>query len=310
MILQASKLSKSYSDSKFALNDISFTIDEPGKIYGFIGPNGAGKTTLIRILSTQLHLTDGTVEVLGYDIQKQKNEIRKQISVLPQDVTPVFYELSIKEMIYYYLRIRGYSKKYISSRMSEILDLFGLANYQDKKLVSLSGGLFRRCFLSLTLGVEASIYFLDEPTVGLDPSSKLFVWSALQKLVKKGKTILLTSHYIEEISQLCSIVFVLDQGKVLVSGNPADIVKNQFNGISNKIMINLDIINRDSVLNIVNTYEEHINIQNEIVFIYTNDLNRLVDELTSLRIHFEIAPVTLEDVALKLENGGKNAQSG
>ena len=183
MIIDTNNLCKSYKDTDFALNNISFSIKDSGKIYGFIGPNGAGKTTLLRILSTQLHLTSGSAKVLGFDVQKEKKEIRKLISILPQDAQPYFYEFTIVEMIYYYLRIRGYKKKYIYEQMDHILDLFGLSSIKNKKLVSLSGGLFRRCYLAIALSVDAKLYFLDEPTVGLDAVSKLYVWSALLKLI-------------------------------------------------------------------------------------------------------------------------------
>ena len=171
MIISTTNLCKEYKDKKLVLNNITFDIEESGKFYGLIGPNGVGKTTLVRILSTQLHLTSGHAEVLGFDVQKEKKALRHHISILPQDAALFFYELNVEEFIYYYLRIMGYKKKYISNKMKEILDMFDLTRYKHALIGKLSGGMIRRCYLSLVLGVDVDLYFLDDPTVGLDPAS-------------------------------------------------------------------------------------------------------------------------------------------
>ena len=301
MIISTTNLCKEYKDKKLVLNNITFDIEESGKIYGLIGPNGVGKTTLVRILSTQLHLTSGHAEVLGFDVQKEKKALRHHISILPQDAALFFYELNVEEFIYYYLRIMGYKKKYISNKMKEILDMFDLTRYKHALVGKLSGGMIRRCYLSLVLGVDVDLYFLDEPTVGLDPASKLYVWSALQKKIKDGKTIFLTSHYMEEISQLCYKVLVLDQGKILMHGIPSDIIKSQFNNLKSKIIIKPSNESIHNLIDVVARYGEYTNIKNELIIAYSYNINQLVQELTHYGVSFEVSPLTLEDVALHLE---------
>ena len=133
--------------------------------------------------------------------------------------------------------------------------------------------------------------------------SKLFVWAALRKLTKRGKTVLLTSHYIEEISRLCSKVIVIDKGKIILHGNPAEIIKEHFNGITNKLTIRIDNKPHKDLIKLLDRFGDHVNIQNEILFSYTNQTDKLMIEISSMGLHIEVSPITLEDVAIKLERG-------
>lgn len=300
MIIETKGLYKQYKDKTVALDSVTFNIEELGKIYGFIGPNGAGKTTLIRILSTQLHFTTGFAQILGYDLRTQKKEIRKHISVLPQDFALPFYELTTEDMIYYYLRILGLKKTYIKKKIDTMLEMFDLTKYRKTQVEKLSGGFIRRTYLAMVLAVDADIYFLDEPTVGLDPTSKLFVWSSLHTMIKEGKTILLTSHYMEEISQLCYQVFILNYGKIIMNGSPSTLLKKHFNNLTHKIIIHPDNTNFNNVLATIQEHGNFHNIRNELIIVYPTDVLQLEQELTKQEIRFEIAPLSLEDVALDL----------
>ncbi|NJE46126.1 ABC transporter ATP-binding protein [Thermococcus sp. GR7] len=218
-IIEVERLTKHYGTVK-ALEDVTFEVD--GGIVGLIGPNGAGKTTLIKILTTQLKPTSGTARVLGFDVLKEPMEIKRRIALLPQEVRAHFYTLTPREYIYHYLRMRGLPGGEARAKASEWLEKLNIY-YADRPMVELSGGMARKALLAMVLAYDAELYFLDEPTVGLDPSARFELWDVLREK-SENATIFLTSHYVDEISRVCDEVILLKR-RVLLKGRPEEIAR-------------------------------------------------------------------------------------
>ncbi|MCW3999371.1 MAG: ATP-binding cassette domain-containing protein [Candidatus Bathyarchaeota archaeon] len=229
-----------YSDGTKAVDDISFNVKE-GEFFGFLGPNGAGKSTTIKILTTLLHKTLGTVKIAGYDIESGANSIRKVIGVQSQDTT-VDGDLTGREN----LALQGHFQQMdgikLKARIAELLRLVGLESVADKRARNYSGGMKKRLDLATALVHEPRIVFLDEPTTGLDPQSRLAIWSYLEEINKAGTTIFLTTQYLEEADRLCKRLAIIDFGKIVTSGSPAEL-KREIGADS--IRISIDNCQRD-----------------------------------------------------------------
>jgi len=198
--IEAYNVSKIYKDTHVpALDNISLKIDK-GKIFTLLGRNGAGKTTFVRICATQLLPTSGILKVLGYDVINQAEDIRKFISVVPQEGRPL-RALTPWDHVYNWLKIRGEEKSIAKIKTEKILERFELLKVKDKPAMNLSGGMKQKILVAMATAVDADLLFLDEPTIGLDPVSRRQVWNLMQDLKKEGKTILLTTHYMDEAEQ-------------------------------------------------------------------------------------------------------------
>lgn len=207
---------KRYRNGVVALKGVSFSI-EKGKLVALLGRNGAGKTTWVRIASTQLLPTQGTVEVLGLDVVADPWGVRELIAMVPQEGLPLDI-LTPFEFVYSYLLIRGYGRSEAKKLAREHLALLELEPYAEKTIGELSGGLKRRVLVAAVLASGAEILFLDEPTIGLDPLARRSVWRALKEAERAGGTILLTTHYMDEAEILASKVVIVHEGRVLFSG--------------------------------------------------------------------------------------------
>ncbi len=211
-----------YKDGTTAINNISFNVRE-SEFFGFLGPNGAGKSTTIKILTTILRKTSGSVTVAGYDLDKKAQEIRKVIGVQSQD-TSVDSDLTGREN----LTLQGHFQQMhgveLKKRVSELLKLVGLQDVADKRARNYSGGMKKRLDLATSLVHRPKLLFLDEPTTGLDPQSRAAIWEYLDKLNREERTtIFLTTQYMEEADRLCKRLSIIDQGKIIVSGSPAEL---------------------------------------------------------------------------------------
>ncbi|NJE00467.1 ABC transporter ATP-binding protein [Thermococcus sp. JdF3] len=226
-------LSKWYG-SKKALSDVSFTVEE-GEIVGIIGPNGAGKTTLIRILSCLLKPDSGEVRIFG----RKHCEAKDLFALLPQDVKAHFYTLTPRDYVYHYLRMRGLSRSEALQRVDEAMELLGI-DYADEPMSTLSGGMVRRALLTMVLSAHARLYFLDEPTVGLDVENRLNLWEVLRKKAEES-TIVLTGHYLNEISSVCDRVLLLKDGQVKAFGRPERVARDYLSGLHSKIVAFEDV---------------------------------------------------------------------
>jgi ABC-2 type transport system ATP-binding protein len=211
------KLVKEFDDIT-AVDDLSFEV-EPGELFGLLGPNGAGKTTVIKMLVGLLKPTHGTALVRNYDINKQMNKIKEIIGVCPQE--PAFFPyLTGRENVEMFGNLHGMPKKKIKENTDDLLEKVGLVEGATRKAGKYSGGMIRRISLVMALVNDPEVAFLDEPTVAMDPQSRRATWSFIEELKKRGKTVILTTHYIEEAEALCDRVGIIDHGKLIALDTP------------------------------------------------------------------------------------------
>lgn len=216
-IIEVSHLSKDYKNVK-AVNDISFSVNE-GEFFAFLGINGAGKSTTINILCTVLEKTSGNVKIGGFDLDRQKNKIKNLIGIVFQN-SVLDIQLTVKENLVSRASYYGLSKKQIKNRVNYLAETFNLDEIMNRRYGKLSGGQKRRVDIARALINEPKILFLDEPTTGLDPQTRVQVWNIIHKLRKeKGLTVFLTTHYMEETTD-CDNVVIIDNGQISANGTP------------------------------------------------------------------------------------------
>jgi len=202
-----------------AVNGVTFDVRD-GEIFGLLGPNGAGKSTLIRMLTTLLEPSAGTATVSGFDIVTQANEVRKVIGVIPQAMTSDL-ELSVEENLLIYAKLYGVPRDRRARLMRELLEAVELTAWADKPVRNLSGGMRRRVEIARGLVHEPRIFFLDEPTTGLDPVSRVAVWEMLQRIKhERDLTVLVTTHYMDEADKLCDRIAIVDHGELKALDSP------------------------------------------------------------------------------------------
>lgn len=219
-VIQVKNLKKSYGDNQ-VLRGIDIQV-ERGTMLALLGPNGAGKTTTVRILSTLLGYDEGTVMVEGYDVKRESDNVRKVIGLTGQSAA-VDELLTGRENLIMMGRLYRLTKTSAKERADELLQEFDLGQAADRPAKTYSGGMRRRLDLAVSLIATPPIIFLDEPTTGLDPRSRLAMWDIINSLVAKGTTILLTTQYLEEADQLADKIVVIDGGKVIADGTAADL---------------------------------------------------------------------------------------
>ncbi len=218
--IQVNNLKKSYGDNQ-VLRGIDIQV-ERGTMLALLGPNGAGKTTTVRILSTLLGYDEGTVMVEGYDVKRESDNVRKVIGLTGQSAA-VDELLTGRENLIMMGRLYRLTKTSAKERADELLQEFDLGQAADRPAKTYSGGMRRRLDLAVSLIATPPIIFLDEPTTGLDPRSRLAMWDIINSLVAKGTTILLTTQYLEEADQLADKIVVIDGGKVIADGTAAEL---------------------------------------------------------------------------------------
>ena len=202
-----------------AVDGISFSV-APGEIFGLLGPNGAGKSTLIRMMVTLLPPTSGTAIINGFDVRKQADQVRRSIGVIPQAMTTDL-ELSVEENLLIFAKLYGVSGEKRARLIPELLAAVELTQWADKQVKNLSGGMRRRVEIARGLVHEPRVFFLDEPTTGLDPVSRTAVWEMLRKVKgERDLTVLLTTHYMDEADKLCDRLAIVDHGKLVALDSP------------------------------------------------------------------------------------------
>ena len=217
-LVEVANLVKVYPDGTRAVDDVTFGVHE-GEIFGFLGPNGAGKTTGIRILVTLLPRTSGTAKVGGYDVDQDANAVRRLIGYTGQFIG-IDIDLTGRENLVLQGRLHGMTTADARSRADELLDVMGLLEVADKRAGAFSGGMRRRLDVAQALVHGPRLLFLDEPTTGLDPQTRLAVWRYLEELNEAGTTIFLTTQYMEEADRLCGRLAIIDHGRIVATGTP------------------------------------------------------------------------------------------
>lgn len=290
-IIKISHLNKSYKDVK-AVNDLSFTVNR-GELFAFLGVNGAGKSTTIHIICSQLSKDSGEVIIDGYNLDTQKESIKRKLGVVFQN-SVLDKDLSVYDNLLYRGSLYGLSKKECQKRIETLSIQLQFKDYLNRSLSKLSGGQKRRIDVARALIHDPEILILDEPTTGLDPQTRNGLWSFIEYLRKeKGMTLFLTTHYMEEAASADSVV-ILDHGQIVASGSPLDL-KNQY---ANDY-ITLYGVCEDKVKMLALPYEKikdayRIEIKN------TRDATSLICQYPSLFVDYEITKGKMDDVFLNI----------
>jgi len=221
-VIEAKGLTKRYGP-RAVVDGITFDVGR-GACFGILGPNGAGKTTTIRMAYGFSPITAGELRVFGLDVTRDLPAIKARLGVCQQGNT-LDPDLSVAENLEVYSRYYGMPRSAARSRADELLEFIALEGRRDAPVAALSGGLVRRLMLARALINDPELLILDEPTTGLDPQSRHALWERLGELVRRGLTILLTTHYLEEAARLCTRLVILDHGRILVEGAPRDLVR-------------------------------------------------------------------------------------
>jgi ABC-2 type transport system ATP-binding protein len=205
-----------------AVKGVSFSVAE-GEIFGLLGPNGAGKSTLIRMMTTLVPITGGNAMIAGHDVAKEPDAVRRMIGVIPQALTSD-PDLTVEENLNIYAKLYGVSRADRQRNIADVLDAVDLVKWRGAQVKTLSGGMRRRVEIARGLVHNPQIFFLDEPTTGLDPVSRIAVWEMLDKLRKtRHLTMLLTTHYMEEADKLCDRIAIVDHGTLVALGTPVEL---------------------------------------------------------------------------------------
>jgi lipooligosaccharide transport system ATP-binding protein len=220
--LVARGLKKSY-DGFEAVKGVDFEV-HPGECFGFLGPNGAGKTTTMKMIYGAVIPTSGELDVAGLDVRRCEREIKRRIGVVPQE-NNLDDELKVRENLLVYGRYYDLPRKVALQRADELLEFVQLTEKVDSKVEQLSGGMKRRLLIARALINDPEIVILDEPTTGLDPQARHLVWDRLRELTAEGKTLLLTTHYMEEAARLCDRLVIMEGGLIIAEGSPKQLVE-------------------------------------------------------------------------------------
>ncbi len=292
--IEVDKLTKRYGDL-LAVNDISFTVRK-GEVFAFLGPNGAGKTTTVEIIETIRTPTSGKVTLLGMDVTKKKHDIVHRIGVLPQGFSS-FDRITVRETIQYYSRLFC-----VNTDIDGLIELVNLKEKAKEQYKYLSGGLKQRLGIAIALVNDPEVVFLDEPTTGLDPRARREVWEVLQGLKEKGKTVFLTTHYMEEAELLADTVAIISKGKIIAMGSPGELIENNahyqvltLKSVDEKAFEIVRKLGFEPVRN------NHRNIR--IMVEHTGDVLRILNTIKdagALYLGLDVRKPNLEEVFLKL----------
>lgn len=213
-------LTKAYADVR-AVDDLSLAIQK-GELFGLLGPNGSGKTTTINCLCGLVKPNRGSMKVAGFDVARELDKVRAILGISPQE-TAVYSHLSGRENIEFFGSLYSAPKRLTAENTESLVQRLGLASDADRRLGKYSGGMKRRVSIAMALVHDPQVIFLDEPTVTMDPQSRRAMWDVIRELKVKGKTVVLTTHYMEEADALCDRVGIIDHGKLIELGTPGDL---------------------------------------------------------------------------------------
>lgn len=213
-------LTKDYGDVR-AVDGLSLSIPE-AEVFGLLGPNGSGKTTTINCLTGLIKPTGGTIKVGGHDVQTESSMARAVMGVSPQE-TAIFPYLTGRENVELFGALYSVPKRTLGAGVDQVMEKVGLMDEASKRMSKYSGGMKRRVSIAMALVQDPRVVLLDEPTVGMDPQSRRAIWDFIMELRDKGKTIVLTTHYMEEAEELCDRVGIIDRGKLIALGSPAEL---------------------------------------------------------------------------------------
>jgi ABC-2 type transport system ATP-binding protein len=284
-----------------AVRNIDLTVRR-GELFGLLGPNGAGKSTTISVCTTRTLPTSGTVRIAGLDVVATPAQARKHMGVVPQYNT-LDRQCTVWENLYFHCRYFGYTSAAAGKRANELLEMFRLTERSKSFVRELSGGLAQRVQIARAIAHQPEILFLDEPSAGLDPQSRLALWDSIRQLLSQGITIVLTTHYMEEADELCNRVAIIDHGKILVCDTP----QNLKSGVGAQKVINLHLAGGDpqlqQTLNQLHGVKS-VETNKDGVRIFVDNLDGLLPriiEVTGPKLKdISVTETTLETVFIKL----------
>ncbi len=297
-LISARKLTKKFGDFT-ALDGIDFDVAK-GEAFGFLGPNGAGKSTAMRIIGATSQRTSGEITILGMDPEVDGPQIRAHLGVVPQQDN-LDQQLSVTENLYIYGRYFGLSRKFVKGKIEELLTFAQLEEKRNAKVESLSGGMKRRLTIARALISEPEILMLDEPTTGLDPQARHILWDRLFRLKEVGVTLVITTHFMDEAEQLCDRLIVLDRGKIMAEGSPAQLIKDF--STREVLEVRFGSERNSEVANTLRGFCERIEELPDRILLYSEDGESLLEKIYATKLHPKTSLVrrsSLEDVFLRL----------
>lgn len=294
-VIEVENLTKRYGEL-LAVNGVSFAVRK-GEVFAFLGANGAGKTTTVEIIETIRTPTSGKVRLLGMDVTKKKRDLVHRIGVLPQGFTS-FDRITVRETIQYYSRLFGSE----NAAVDGLIDLADLKDKTHEQFKNLSGGLKQRLGIAVALVNDPEILFLDEPTTGLDPRARRDVWKVLLGLKNKGKTIFLTTHYMEEAEFLADRVAIISKGKIVAMDSPGNLIESN----ANYLVLTLQSVDERAFAIIRKigfdpTHDNHHNIKVRLG--RADDVQKILSAIQAAGATFlglDVRKPSLEEVFLKL----------
>jgi len=294
-IIEVRKLVKYYGKNEVpALDGLDLAVNE-GRIFTLLGRNGAGKTTFLRIATTQLLPTSGSVSVLGLDVLRDAKAVRKRIAIAPQEGRPL-WTLTPKDHILLALMMRGVGHSEAVHKAKRVLQTLELIEVERVRSEDLSGGMKQRVLVAMAIACDAELIFLDEPTIGLDPVSRRKVWDELIRLKRdEGRTIVLTTHYMDEAEALSDELAIIDRGKVLANGSPSDVKQKHLDA-----RIRIDVTNGFTAEEL-QAYGKVVRAGN-LLRILTDETRaqEISREALNRKAAISISPVSLDDVFVEL----------
>jgi lipooligosaccharide transport system ATP-binding protein len=292
-IIEAQELKKIFGNV-IAVDGISFTVKK-GEVFGFLGPNGAGKTSTMKIIACVSPRTSGAIQVLGMDPDIHPAEIKQHLGVVPQE-TNLDPDFTCYGNLFTYARYFDIPADIAHQKAEELLEFVQLQEKRDVTVEKLSGGMKRRLILARALVNNPDLLILDEPTIGLDPQARHLIWERLKMLQSQGNTIVLTTHYLDEAARLCDRLVIMDNGKILVEGSPADLVKQY---VGNEVV---EVEKTEEVLSCLTGKNIPFEVIGDNIQIATESSREVIrvlfDQCTPHNVLTR--PATLEDVFLKL----------
>jgi lipooligosaccharide transport system ATP-binding protein len=297
-VIVARDLVKRYGDFA-AVDGLSFEV-APGESFGLLGPNGAGKSTTMRMIGAVSTRTEGELSILGLDPDRHGPDIRSQLGVVPQ-ADNLDMELRVRENLLVYGRYFGLPRRLVAERADELLDFAQLADRGQAKVDALSGGMKRRLTIARGLINDPRIILLDEPTTGLDPQARHILWDRLFRLKEQGKTLVLTTHYMDEAEQLCDRLVVVDHGRIMAEGSPAELIRQYSSREVLELRFGSD--RNEEVARALEGSGDRIEVLPDRILVYTADGEAELERISAAGLH----PITslvrrssLEDVFLRL----------
>jgi len=293
-VISARGLTKQFAHQP-AVNGIDFDI-YPGRCFGFVGPNGAGKTTTLRMTMGLTPTSGGTLSVFGLPVSGNASAIRARVGIVPQadNLDPDF---TVEENLYMYASYFGLSRAQVKSRIEGLLAFVSLTDRRALKTDTLSGGMQRRLTIARALINDPELIVLDEPTTGLDPQARHVIWGRLSELKARGKTLLLTTHYMEEAERLCDELVIMDQGRILAQGSPRELIDRHVE----REVIEVRGGEGDAFLRLAESSGCRVERMGSSIYCYSQAFAPLIEMLKGRHdLKYVHRPTGLEDVFLRL----------